>query len=488
MKKLTTILSLLVLMAFISYLGWRSVEHEVLLRENNETLLVKSRINNIKLSIESLLNQRLSYLSNLASQIDNNNDKADDLLATQADIKNIFIVNKNKILFLSDFDDSQWHKLVESIAMDNSVLFKQQDHSEQFEPSSGWYQMYNHLIYWSIKSDNIIGFELSNIKFSFDVISLLDKQAFEDNFRLSDGDKQIYSNGEIFDNEISIVLDYPLQNWHLTYYYPSPNLVNLYLLGAGVIGLFLIVLLGLICYAYREYSRTLRLAKQQVSFVGQVSHEFKTPLTNITLYSEMLSEYLEDEPAPIPDYLHIISAESKRLTRLVQNVLTFNKPNSVNIRSVDLTLLLKQIYHTFKPILAAKSLQLNITKLDSDCIVNTDEDCVMQILNNFLSNAEKYAANGKQVDLSLIKSGKQVIITVRDYGEGIANHLLKQIFEPFYRVNSSITEGVSGTGIGLTIANQLANQIHGEIKVINQNPGMAFSLILTEQGNENLNC
>ena len=232
----------------------------------------------------------------------------------------------------------------------------------------------------------------------------------------------------------------------------------------------------------------MRLAKQQVSFVGQVSHEFKTPLTNITLYSEMLSEYLEDEPAPIPDYLHIISAESKRLTRLVQNVLTFNKPNSVNIRSVDLTLLLKQIYHTFKPILAAKSLQLNITKLDSDCIVNTDEDCVMQILNNFLSNAEKYAANGKQVDLSLIKSGKQVIITVRDYGEGIANHLLKQIFEPFYRVNSSITEGVSGTGIGLTIANQLANQIHGEIKVINQNPGMAFSLILTEQGNENLNC
>ncbi|OTQ55742.1 hypothetical protein, partial [Gilliamella apis] len=134
MKKLTTILSLLVLMAFISYLGWRSVEHEVLLRENNQTLLVKSRINNIKLSIESLLNQRLSYLSNLASQIDNNNAKAEDLLGTETDIKNIFIINKNKILFLSDFDDSQWHKLVESIAMDNSVLFKQQDHSEQFEP------------------------------------------------------------------------------------------------------------------------------------------------------------------------------------------------------------------------------------------------------------------------------------------------------------------------------------------------------------------
>ena len=480
MKKLTTILSLLVLMAFISYLGWRSVEHEVLVRENNETLLAKSYMDNIKLSIESLLNQRISYLNSLALQIDNNYAKAEYLLGTEADIKNIFIINKNRILFLSDFNDSQWHKLVESIALDNSVLLHQQDHTEQFQPSSGWYQMYNHLIYWTIQSDNIIGFELSNIKFSFDTINLLDKQVFADNFRLSDGDKQIYSNGEKFDNEISIVFDYPLQNWHLTYYYPSPNLVNLYLLGAGVIGLFLIVLLGLICYAYREYSRTLRLAKQQVSFVGQVSHEFKTPLTNITLYSEMLSEYLEDEPTPVPEYLHIIRAESKRLTRLVQNVLTFNKPSRLNIKQVNLTILIRQIYLTFKPILDAKSLQLNIITLENDCIVNTDEDCVMQILNNFLSNAEKYAFNGKQIDLSLTRKEKQVTITVRDYGDGIANHLLKQIFEPFYRVNSSITEGVSGTGIGLTIAKQLANQIRGEIKVINQNPGMVFSLILME--------
>ena len=147
---------------------------------------------------------------------------------------------------------------------------------------------------------------------------------------------------------------------------------------------------------------------------------------------------------------------------------------------VNLTILIRQIYLTFKPILDAKSLQLNIITLENDCIVNTDEDCVMQILNNFLSNAEKYAFNGKQIDLSLTRKEKQVTITVRDYGDGIANHLLKQIFEPFYRVNSSITEGVSGTGIGLTIAKQLANQIQGEIKVINQNPGMVFSLILME--------
>ena len=480
MKKLTTILSLLVLMIFISYLGWRSVEHEVLLRENNETLLAKSRINNINLLIESLLNQRLSYLSSLSSQIDNNHDEAEHLLEVETDIKNIFIINKNKILFLSDFNDSQWHKLVESIALDNSLILNLKDYDEQFQPNSGWYQNYDHLIYWFIVSDDIIGFELSTIKLTFDIINLLDNQSLEDNFKLINSDKQIYSNGKTFENEITESLKYPLQNWHLTYYYYSPNLVNLYILGIGGIALFILVLFGFVFYGYREYTRTLRLAKQQVTFVGQVSHEFKTPLTNITLYSEMLSEYLEDEAAPIPDYLQVISAESKRLTRLIQNVLTFNKPNNLNIKPVNLTSLLKQVYLTFKPILAAKSLQLNLINLENDCIVNTDADSVMQILNNFLSNAEKYASKGKQVDLSLCRSGKQVVITVRDYGEGVATHLLKQIFKPFYRVSSSITEGVSGTGIGLTIANQLAKQLQGEIKVVNQKPGIAFSLILME--------
>ena len=480
MKKLTTILSLLILMIFISYLGWRSVEHEVLLRENNETLLAKSRINNINLLIESLLNQRLSYLSSLSSQIDNNHDEAEHLLEVETDIKNIFIINKNKILFLSDFNDSQWHKLVESIALDNSLILNLKDYDEQFQPNSGWYQNYDHLIYWFKVSDDIIGFELSTIKLTFDIINLLDNQSLDDNFKLINSDKQIYSNGKTFENEITESLKYPLQNWHLTYYYSSPNLVNLYILGIGGIVLFILVLFGFVFYGYREYTRTLRLAKQQVTFVGQVSHEFKTPLTNIALYSEMLSEYLEDEPAPIPDYLQIISAESKRLTRLIQNVLTFNKPNNLNIKPVNLTALLKQVYLTFKPILAAKSLQLNLINLENDCIVNTDADSVMQILNNFLSNAEKYASKGKQVDLSLCRSGKQVVITVRDYGEGVATHLLKQIFKPFYRVTSSITEGVSGTGIGLTIANQLAKQLQGEIKVVNQKPGIAFSLILME--------
>lgn len=482
MKKLAAILSIFILIAAFIYLGWRSIEHEVFMRENHEKMLAQSRVDNIKSSIESLFNQRLVYLTSLFQLLEKNADSFDNLLASQPDIKNAFEIHRNKIIYLSNNTDLQWIKIVESIQYDNSILFSPNTSSELFQPTSGWYQSYGYLIFWSKQRDTIIGFELSLINFSLDVICLFENQPIIDNFKLFDGDKQIYVNGELPSaNNINVMLDYPLQNWQLTYYYSSPKIVNLYWLGGWALVIFVTFIVGIVWYAYRDYTRTVRLARQQVSFVGQVSHEFKTPLTNITLYSEMLKEQLVDEPEPIPTYLDVIFSESKRLTRLVQNVLNFNKQTKLNVKLVNLAGLVERIYHTFKPILDTKSLQLNlIINCDKDYVINTDEDKVMQIVSNFLSNAEKYAADGKKVDLLLNKEEKQTVIKVRDYGDGIPNHLLKQIFKPFYRIDSSITEGVSGTGIGLTIANQLALQLRGTIEVTNEEPGIAFSLILSE--------
>ncbi|OCG22429.1 hypothetical protein A9G11_07010 [Gilliamella sp. wkB108] len=481
MKKIIAIFLILIFIVAFSYLGWRTIQHEVLMRQDHVKMLSQSRLSNIKSSIESLFNQKASYLHTLAQFVKDDQTKIDNLLQTETDLKNIFIIKKNKTIYLTNSSDAQWLKIIESIGYDHSILINHHIQSEQYQPQSGWYQAYDHLIYWSIFSDTIIGFEFSKINFSLDIVGLLDQQSLLVDFTLFDNDKLIYSHGEPNDNTITLTLDYPLQNWQLTGFYQPPTLVNLYLLGGVVIVFFIILILSIVIYCYREYTRALRLARQQVSFVGQVSHEFKTPLTNITLYSEMLKEQLEEEPQPITTYLDVITSESKRLTRLVQNVLNFNKPAKLNIKPVNLTQLIQQIYSTFKPVLASKSLQLNlILDQGEPCVLNTDEDSIMQIINNFLSNAEKYAASGNKVDLILNKNNQQIIITVRDYGNGIPNYLLKQIFKPFYRIKSSITEGVSGTGIGLTIASQLAEQLHGSIKVINCNPGIAFSLVLTE--------
>jgi Signal transduction histidine kinase len=481
MKKLAAIFTIFILISVFSYLGWRTIEHEVVMRQTHVKMLAESRGNNIKSMIESLLNQRSVYLNKLAQFINADQAKADNLQRTESDIKNIFIIKNHKLAYLTNNSDSQWSKIIDSIQYDNSILINNNTQSEQYRPESGWYQVYDHLIYWSTFSGTIVGFEISQINFALEVVNLFDDRSLTDDFTLFNNDKLIYTHGDQNADNVMFVLDYPLQNWQLTYYYQQPSLVNLYLLGCAIIVFLVIVIISLISYWYREYTRALRLARQQVSFVGQVSHEFKTPLTNISLYSEMLKEHLEDEPPPVADYIEVISSESKRLTRLVQNILSFNKSAKLNIKPVNLTQLIQQIYTTFKPVLATKSLQLNLL-LDqhNPCIINTDADSVMQIVNNFLSNAEKYAAQGKQVDLSLNHKDCQVTISVRDYGNGIADHLLKQIFKPFYRIKSSITEGVSGTGIGLTIANQLAEQLHGTIQVTNCQPGVAFTLVLTE--------
>lgn len=488
MKQLAAILSCIIFVMALSYLGWRSIEHEVLMRQHQQRMLAQSRLENIKSSIESLLNQRSVYLISLIQLLEKGVGTFDNLLQSQSDIKNAFEIRHNNIVYISNSNDLQWVKFVESIKYDNAILINPNSSNELSQPTSGWYQSYDHLIFWSKQGNLIKGFELSTIKFALDIIRLFEDQSIDDNFSLYDGSKQIYVHGQSTINDINVMLDYPLQNWQLTYYYSSPNFITFYWLGGGILFLFIVLVIGIVCYVYREYTRAIRLAKQQVSFVGQVSHEFKTPLTNITLYSEMLKEQLTDEPFPVPEYLDVITSESQRLTRLVQNVLNLNKPAKQNFKAVNLTLLIERVYQTFNPVLKTKSLQLNLMlNSNKNHTIFTDEDSVMQIISNFLSNAEKYAVDGKKVDLSLTTNDKQTIITVRDYGRGIPKHLLKKIFKPFYRINSSITEGVSGTGIGLTIANQLAQQLQGTIKVTNENPGTAFSLILTEHVHEDFN-
>ncbi|EIQ87256.1 histidine kinase-, DNA gyrase B-, and HSP90-like ATPase family protein [Yersinia pestis PY-98] len=217
-----------------------------------------------------------------------------------------------------------------------------------------------------------------------------------------------------------------------------------------------------------------------MSFVGQVSHELKTPLTNITLYAEMLQELQPEQSVPPTAeqrYLEVILNESQRLSRLIQNILSFTKAPKLHLQTVALRPLLNKIYHTFIPAFSAKNMEL-VLIINTDIHLTTDVDRLTQIISNFLSNAEKYASQGKRVELIGEQADDRVLIHVRDYGNGIAAKELKAIFQPFYRVKSHITEGVSGTGIGLTIASQLAASLQGEISVTSNPAGSCFTLKL----------
>jgi signal transduction histidine kinase len=261
----------------------------------------------------------------------------------------------------------------------------------------------------------------------------------------------------------------PFQNWRLGYEptrdeFPSAALFPI-LLGVSSGSLLVPSLAWLY---FRESSREIRVAQQRVSFVNQVSHELKTPLTNIRLYAEMARNGAEvrGDTASIRQ-LAVVESETARLSRLIQNVLNFARKQrerlTVYEKPVDLANVIGRLAEQWQPVLAKRGIQLEVD-VPEVLLLKTDADAVEQILGNLLSNAEKYAAEGKWVGIQVTTEAQNMAsIVVADHGPGIPMGKQELIFEPFERLRSDLREGVSGTGIGLTISRELAGLLGGNL-------------------------
>lgn len=232
-------------------------------------------------------------------------------------------------------------------------------------------------------------------------------------------------------------------------------------------------------YFYRESSREMREAAQRVSFVNQVSHELKTPLTNVRMYAELLEGEV-DEGSSAHRYSSVIVSESQRLSRLISNILAFhrNERKELTCRPsvgvVDETI--RSILKSFAPALAAAGIEARFEgSAEKPCLV--DRDALGQILGNLLNNVEKYAA-GKAADVESHQERDRVTITVRDEGPGIPEPERRRIFEPFYRISNALADGVTGTGMGLAIARELARLHGGDLDVVPSERGACFRLTI----------
>ncbi len=131
----------------------------------------------------------------------------------------------------------------------------------------------------------------------------------------------------------------------------------------------------------------------------------------------------------------------------------------------------------FKPALDGKAISVQLD-LHASVLVSFDPEALEQILNNLISNVEKYAASGGALRIESSQDGDFSTIDVRDFGPGIAARERKRIFDPFYRVSSKLSDGVAGTGIGLDIARQLARLHGGDVTLLNVANGACFRVTL----------
>jgi len=263
-----------------------------------------------------------------------------------------------------------------------------------------------------------------------------------------------------------------LPHWELAVYLRNPAHLNETARATvATLGLLIAVLVLAIAVGswliVRDLNRQLTLARQKTDFVSNVSHELKTPLTSIRMFSELLAEGRVTEPEKQRSYLSIITAETARLTRLINNVLDFARlergEKNYHLASCDLAALTRETTETFRPHLESAGIRLETIIPNQTIPVRADRDALSQVVVNLLSNAEKYSNGAKEIRLELESSSTQVELHVLDRGPGVPRGCEEKIFEKFYRANDSLTNNVPGSGLGLTLARQIARAHDGDV-------------------------
>ena len=223
-----------------------------------------------------------------------------------------------------------------------------------------------------------------------------------------------------------------------------------------------------------------KMDKQQKEFIGNVTHEFKTPITTIKAYSDLMQIYSTDLNL-IKEGTSNISKECDRLTAMVDSVLNLSAlekydfeihKNRVNLKEV-----LDQICTRMMGKIRKNNLRLECTF--EDIITTVDEENLRHIVINLIDNAIKYNKPNGSIHISCCKNEDKIVLKVKDSGIGIAKDALDKIFEPFYRVESHRSRETGGTGLGLALVKKLVEKQGGTIKVESKlKEGTLFSIEL----------
>ncbi|HKC90282.1 MAG TPA: ATP-binding protein [Candidatus Limnocylindria bacterium] len=204
-----------------------------------------------------------------------------------------------------------------------------------------------------------------------------------------------------------------------------------------------------------------RLNRAKSDFVSVVSHEFRTPLTGIQGFSEMMqSEDLTlDE---MREYAGDINKDAHRLNRMITEMLDLDKMESgrmeIHREPVDLNAIINEAADRIRPNAPRHPLSLRLDPMVAE--MSGDRDKLTQVMANLLDNAVKYSPDGGEIVVSTRVEGNGAHVLVRDHGMGIPENALETIFERYGRVESLATRHIRGTGLGLPIVRQIV-QLHG---------------------------
>ncbi len=225
----------------------------------------------------------------------------------------------------------------------------------------------------------------------------------------------------------------------------------------------------------------------QRDFVANVSHELKTPLTNIKSYTETLLDGAASDPETASRFLSIIDSEADRMNRLVKDLLQLSRldhnQEKMSMKELDLVPLVRSCISKIEMTARQKN-QTVTADFASDLAerVVMDKDRMEQVIQNVLSNAIKYTQDGGAIRVNIREEAdenrkKWVLVDVVDNGIGIAESEQTRVFERFYRVDKARSRAMGGTGLGLSIARQIMEEHGGTILLAS--PGLGLGTTVT---------
>jgi len=278
--------------------------------------------------------------------------------------------------------------------------------------------------------------------------------------------------------------------------HPSKNVLKIYFPDSGTFiwqtmglslagsGLLLLVMIGCFYFAVLTILRQKKLALVKNDFINNMTHEFKTPITSISLATQLLQEELKPgKNESMLRYLGIIKEENTRLGQQVERVLQTAQMEREEItlkrKSVDVAALIQHVAEINGPLIDSVNGVLSLDLGDLPPHISLDEVHISNVLNNLVDNAVKYSPSNPKVEIHAHQQDQGILISVKDQGMGMPKEALSNIFDAFYRVPTGNVHNVKGFGLGLSYVKKIVEAHGGKVNVKSKlGEGSTFEIYL----------
>lgn len=273
---------------------------------------------------------------------------------------------------------------------------------------------------------------------------------------------------------------------YLSIYFPDQRKYLLSSMGfmLAISGALMIMIIFSFYYTVSTIFKQKKLSEIKNDFISNMTHEFKTPISTISLAVEVLNDKsFEKSPERVNNYINMIGDENKRLSLLVENILQtaiLDKGEfKLKIQSIDIHSLIEQTIANIKLQVENKEGEITTELKATTPIINADRVHVTNIIFNLIDNALKYSNGKPKIRISTRSDEEGVFISVQDNGIGISKENQKRIFETMYRVPTGNIHNVKGFGLGLSYVKAVVEKHGGSISVESElGKGSTFTVYL----------